>query len=85
MLPRCIFCEHAFPANSALEHFPLGDRVGFDPRRRRLWASCKRCRRWTLAPFEERWEALEELNALPPTGRASSAGPILSRYSVPVI
>ncbi|MFO7894414.1 MAG: hypothetical protein R6U63_11830 [Longimicrobiales bacterium] len=61
MLSRCIFCGHEFPANATLEHFPVGGRVGFDPHRGRLWAICALCRRWTLAPFEERWEALEEL------------------------
>jgi hypothetical protein len=29
-----------------------------------LWAVCRACKRWTLAPIEERWEALEELEKL---------------------
>ncbi|MEJ2343663.1 MAG: hypothetical protein P8Y10_15880, partial [Gemmatimonadales bacterium] len=32
--------------------------------RGRLWATCEACRRWTLAPIDERWEALEELERL---------------------
>jgi len=61
---RCIFCHRPFEANEEVEHFPVGRRVAFDPRRGRLWAGCDGCQRWTLAPFEERWEALEELEKL---------------------
>jgi hypothetical protein len=32
--------------------------------RGRLWVVCRACRRWSLAPIEERWEALEELEKL---------------------
>jgi len=64
MITRCIFCYGEFPANEMLEHFPLGRRVAFDPERGRLWATCESCRRWTLAPIEERWEALEELEKM---------------------
>ena len=35
--------------------------MAFDPARGRLWIVCLRCGRWTLAPIEERWEAVEEL------------------------
>ncbi|HET9982250.1 MAG TPA: hypothetical protein VFQ38_01630 [Longimicrobiales bacterium] len=38
--------------------------MAFDPVRGRLWAVCPACRRWNLAPIEERWEALEELEKL---------------------
>ncbi len=61
---HCIFCHGAIPANEAVEHFPVGGRVAFDPRRGRLWAVCPSCHRWNLAPFEDRWEALEELEKL---------------------
>jgi len=61
---RCLVCSTAFEPNDQLEHFPLGRRVAFDPARGRLWAVCKACRRWSLAPIEERWEALEELEKL---------------------
>jgi hypothetical protein len=61
MFTRCLVCHAPFPANETLEHMPLGTRVAFDPRRGRLWAVCTQCKRWTLAPIEERWEALEEL------------------------
>ena len=67
---RCIFCHGTLPANESVEHFPVGRRVAFDPGRGRLWAVCPSCRRWNLAPFEERWEALEELEqAYRDTGR----------------
>jgi hypothetical protein len=61
---RCIFCHGSIPANETIEHFPVGGRVAFDPRRGRLWAVCPSCHRWNLAPFEDRWEALEELEKL---------------------
>lgn len=61
MLSHCLFCRQSLPSNDALEFFPVGRRVAFDPERGRLWAVCPACARWNLAPIEERWEALEEL------------------------
>ncbi|HSM61767.1 MAG TPA: hypothetical protein VK849_13255 [Longimicrobiales bacterium] len=61
MYSRCLVCAAPFQPNEELEHLPLGSRVAFDPARGRLWAICSSCRRWSLAPIEERWEALEEL------------------------
>jgi len=64
MFKRCLVCHSPFLDNESLEHFPLGTRIAFDPGRGRLWAVCKECKRWSLAPIEERWEALEELEKL---------------------
>lgn len=64
MYQRCLVCHTPFPQNESLEHFPRGIRVAFDPSRGRLWAVCKECKRWSLAPIEERWEALEELEKI---------------------
>ena len=61
MFTRCLICSTPFEKNEELEHFPLGTRIAFDPARGRLWAICRSCKRWTLAPIEDRWEALEEL------------------------
>lgn len=61
MFTRCIFCHEAFRPNESLEHFPSGRRIAFDPSRGRLWVICEGCRRWSLAPIEERWEALDEI------------------------
>lgn len=61
MFSRCLFCHRELPPNEALEHYPYGRRLAYDPVRGRLWAVCPACRRWNLAPIEERWEALEEL------------------------
>jgi hypothetical protein len=64
MLSHCTFCHSELSTNQTLEHFAVGRRVAFDPGRGRLWAICPSCRRWNLAPIEERWEALEELERL---------------------
>lgn len=64
MYRRCLVCHTPFPDNETLEHFPRGIRVAFDPSRGRLWAVCRECKRWSLVPIEERWEALEELEKL---------------------
>lgn len=64
MFRTCVFCSTALLGNDRLEHFPVGRRVAYDPERGRLWAVCGTCGRWNLAPFEERWEALEELERL---------------------
>ncbi len=64
MFSRCIFCHAPFPENQSLEHLRHGRRIAFDPARGRLWTVCGACARWTLAPIEERWEALEELDRL---------------------
>lgn len=60
--------------NEEVEHFPVGTRIAFDPGRGRLWAICDACRRWNLAPIEDRWEALEELDRL-----SSDRGRLLSQ------
>ncbi len=69
MFTRCLFCHAGLPENETLEHLPRGRKVAFDPERGRLWTVCGACARWNLAPIEERWEALEELERLS-TGRA---------------
>ncbi|HUG39277.1 MAG TPA: hypothetical protein VMM12_02270 [Longimicrobiales bacterium] len=61
MFRHCIFCHGKLPGNESVEHFPVGRRIAYDPHRGRLWAVCPSCTRWNLAPFEDRWEALEEL------------------------
>ena len=59
MFTRCIFCHGALGANEALEVFPVGRRLAFDPARGRLWVVCRQCERWNLSPLDERWEAIE--------------------------
>lgn len=61
MLSRCLFCRNDFQRNESLERFPLGRRVAYDPERGRLWTICDACARWSLAPIEDRWEALEDM------------------------
>jgi len=57
----CFACGAAFPEGTLVEHVPLGRRLAFDPGRGRLWVVCEACGGWTLAPIEERWEGLDEL------------------------
>ncbi len=64
MFTRCLVCSTPFEANEQLEHAPHGRRLAYDPGRGRLWAVCPSCRRWSLMPIEDRWEALEELEKL---------------------
>lgn len=64
MYTRCLVCSTPFEANESLEHLPRGKRLAFDPGRGRLWVICRACKRWSLTPIEERWEALEELEKL---------------------
>ena len=64
MYTRCLLCSTPFEGNEQLEHVPLGRRLAYDAGRGRLWAVCRSCRRWSLMPIEDRWEALEELEKL---------------------
>lgn len=61
MYTRCIYCSAGLGRNETVEEFPVGRTLAFDGEKGRLWAVCSRCRRWNLAPIEERWEAVEEL------------------------
>ena len=60
MYSTCLFCNADLGENDALEPFPVGRRLAFDPRRGRLWAVCTSCHQWNLAPLEERWEAIDD-------------------------
>ena len=72
MLTRCLFCRANFRRNDYLEHFGAASSIAYDARRGRLWAICQRCGCWTLAPFESRWEAMEELERVVPSFRMSA-------------
>jgi len=61
LFTHCLVCHTPFPPNEELEFFSTSTRVAYDAVRGRLWAICRSCKRWSLAPIEERWEALEEL------------------------
>ena len=60
MYATCIFCHGNLGRNEAIEHFPLGRRLAYDPARGRLWVVCRHCERWNLSPLESRWEAIDE-------------------------
>ena len=64
MYSTCLFCNSSLGRNEAVEHFPVGRRLAFDANRGRLWVVCRKCARWNLSPFEERWEAIEEAERL---------------------
>ena len=60
MYSTCLFCNGSLGENTAIEIFPVGKRLAFDPAKGRLWVICRKCERWNLSPLEERWEAIEE-------------------------
>lgn len=76
MFRRCLTCQEPFPHGTVFEHVPLGRRIAYDPARGRLWVVCEACGAWTLAPFDERWEALEELE-----GRVTAMGSLRPRVA----
>ncbi len=59
MFSTCIFCQKSLGSNEALEEFPVGRRLAYDPAKGRLWVVCRKCERWNLSPLEIRWEAIE--------------------------
>jgi hypothetical protein len=61
VLKHCLACSREFPPTAELEFLSVGRRVAFDADRGRLWIVCSWCGHWSLAPIEERWEAVEEL------------------------
>lgn len=60
MYSHCVHCNASLGANEVLEAFPVGRRIAFDADKGRLWVVCAKCERWNLAPFESRWEAIEQ-------------------------
>ena len=64
MYSTCIFCQSSLGKNEAIEHFPVGQRLAFDPAKGRLWVVCRTCERWNLTPLDARWEAIEECERL---------------------
>jgi hypothetical protein len=64
MFSTCIYCAKGLEHNDALETFPVGRRLAFDPVHGRLWVVCRACQRWNLSPLEERWEAIESAEKL---------------------
>src|SRR5688572_17831855 len=64
MYQACAFCDADLGRNARIEHFTVGRRIAFDSAKGRLWAVCRACGQWNLAPIEERWEAVEECERL---------------------
>ena len=60
MYSNCFHCTADLGRNEALERFPVGRRLAFDPAKGRLWVVCRSCERWNLSPLDERWEAIED-------------------------
>ena len=60
MYRTCLHCHGDLGRNDVIEPLPIGRRLAFDQTRGRLWVVCRRCERWNLTPFEDRWEAIEE-------------------------
>lgn len=60
MYRTCLFCHADLGTNEAIEHLQVGRRLAFDQALGRLWVVCRKCERWNLTPFDERFEAIEE-------------------------
>jgi len=60
MYRTCLFCQSDLGSNQIIEHLPIGRRLAFDQGKGRLWVVCRKCERWNLTPFEDRWEAIDE-------------------------
>lgn len=60
MYQTCIHCLRPLGVNESIEALPVGRRLAFDAAKGRLWVICQACERWNLAPFEQRWEAIEQ-------------------------
>jgi hypothetical protein len=60
MYRRCLFCQADLGENQIVEHLPIGRRLAFDAAKGRLWVVCRKCERWNLTPFDDRWEAIDE-------------------------
>lgn len=64
MYRTCLFCHADLGSNQLVEHLSIGRRLAFDAVRGRLWVVCRKCERWNLTPFDDRWEAIEECERL---------------------
>ncbi|HEV8600032.1 MAG TPA: hypothetical protein VGQ69_11775 [Gemmatimonadales bacterium] len=64
MYRACLFCHGDLGQNEVVEHLPIGRRLAFDAGKGRLWVVCRKCERWNLTPFDDRWEAIEECEKL---------------------
>jgi hypothetical protein len=64
MYSTCLFCCGKLGTNDMIERFPIGGRLAFDSAKGRLWVVCTLCRRWNLAPIEERFETVEDCERL---------------------
>lgn len=64
MYRTCLFCHGDLGQNEAVEHLAIGRRLAFDAGKGRLWVVCRKCERWNLTPFDDRWEAIEECERL---------------------
>ena len=60
MYSTCLYCHKPLGENEVVETFPVGRRLAFDQRRGRLWVVCRKCEKWNLSPFEDRWDAIED-------------------------
>jgi hypothetical protein len=64
MYRTCLFCHADLGSNQSVEHLQVGRRIAFDSGKGRLWVVCRKCERWNLTPFDDRWEAMEECERL---------------------
>jgi hypothetical protein len=56
----CLYCRSTLGTNDLLDGLPVGRRIAFDTRERRLWVVCHACRRWSLSAAYARADILEQ-------------------------
>jgi len=63
MNATCLHCHRKLKGNDVIESFPVGERVAYDPAKRRFWVVCHKCGKWNMAPLDddERAGAIEVL------------------------
>jgi len=76
---HCLSCKIPFPEAGLLDQPIRGNRIAYDPARGRLWSICRSCRSWSLAPIQERWETVEELERITTADPGGRRPHLLSR------
>jgi hypothetical protein len=73
MYRACAFCSGKLDGDGGPSGLGVGRRLAFDEWKGRLWVICPKCRRWNLAPLDDRLERIEALARAARSGRVAAA------------